>query len=51
MALNNALSVMLRAHVGATLPTQVLSFNIGALAPPLILAGLRAEPDQDLLLL
>jgi len=34
-----ALAVMLGANVGTTLITQVLSFNIGPVAPPLILLG------------
>lgn len=39
IALGPALAVMLGANVGTTLITQVLSFNLGAVAPPLILAG------------
>jgi phosphate:Na+ symporter len=39
IALGPALAVMLGANVGTTLITQVLSFNIGAIAPPLILVG------------
>lgn len=39
IALAPALSVMLGANVGTALVTQVLSFNVGLLAPPLLLAG------------
>jgi phosphate:Na+ symporter len=39
IALGPALAVMLGANVGTTLITQVLSFNIGAIAPPLVLVG------------
>jgi phosphate:Na+ symporter len=34
-----ALSVMLGANVGTALLTQVLSFNMGLVGPPLVLAG------------
>ena len=39
IALAPALAVMLGANVGTALITQVLSFNVGLLAPPLVLAG------------
>jgi phosphate:Na+ symporter len=39
IGLSTALAVMLGANVGTTLITQVLAFNIGPLAPPLVLAG------------
>jgi phosphate:Na+ symporter len=39
IALGPALAVMLGANVGTTLITQVLSFNIAAIGPPLILVG------------
>jgi phosphate:Na+ symporter len=39
IALAPALSVMLGANVGTALVTQVLSFNVGLVAPPLLLAG------------
>jgi phosphate:Na+ symporter len=39
IGLGSGLAVMLGANVGTTLITQVLSFNIGPIAPPLILAG------------
>jgi phosphate:Na+ symporter len=39
IALGPGLAVMLGANVGTTLITQVLSFNIGPVAPPLILLG------------
>jgi len=39
IGLGLALAVMLGANVGTTLVTQVLSFNISLVAPPLILAG------------
>jgi phosphate:Na+ symporter len=42
MTLTPALAVMLGANVGSTLIVQVLSFNVAALAPMFILAGLVA---------
>lgn len=39
IGLATALAVMLGANVGTTLITQVLAFNIGPIAPPLVLAG------------
>src|ERR1700733_1223470 len=39
MGLGPALSVMLGANVGTTLVTQILSFDAGLVAPPLILTG------------
>jgi phosphate:Na+ symporter len=42
MGLVPALAVMLGANVGSTLIVQVLSFNVSAVAPVLILAGLIA---------
>jgi phosphate:Na+ symporter len=39
IGLGPALAVMLGANVGTTLITQVLSFNMGPLAPPLVLLG------------
>jgi phosphate:Na+ symporter len=39
IALAPALAVMLGANVGTALITQVLSFNAGLLAPPLVLLG------------
>ncbi len=39
IALGPALAVMLGANVGTTLVAQVLSFNVTAIAPPLVLAG------------
>jgi phosphate:Na+ symporter len=50
MGLATGLCVMLGANVGTTLVVQVLSFNIGVVAPILVLAGLlvfrRAENSQ-----
>jgi phosphate:Na+ symporter len=42
IALGPALAIMLGANVGTTLVTQILSFNIEPLAPPLVLAGVIA---------
>ncbi len=42
-----ALAVMLGANVGTTLVAQVLSFNISAIAPALILAGVIAFRSSD----
>ena len=39
IGLGSGLAVMLGANVGTTLITQILSVNIGPIAPPLILAG------------
>ncbi len=39
MALAPALAVMLGANVGTALLTQVLSFNVGLVGPPLVLIG------------
>lgn len=39
MALAPALAVMLGANVGTALLTQVLSFNVALVGPPLVLAG------------
>ena len=39
IALAPALAVMLGANVGTALVTQVLSFNVGLIAAPLVLAG------------
>jgi phosphate:Na+ symporter len=39
IALGPGLAVMLGANVGTTLITQILSFNVGPVAPPLILLG------------
>jgi phosphate:Na+ symporter len=50
LGLTTGLCVMLGANVGTTLVVQVLSFNIGVVAPILVLAGLllfrRAESSQ-----
>jgi phosphate:Na+ symporter len=51
IGLSAGLAVMLGANVGTTLITQVLSFNIGPVAPPLILAGVvmfRSSDDDRL---
>ncbi len=42
IALAPALAVMLGANVGTALVAQVLSFNVAAIAPPLVLAGVLA---------
>jgi phosphate:Na+ symporter len=42
MALAPALAVMLGANVGSTVIVQILTFNIGAVAPVFILAGVIA---------
>ncbi len=42
IALPPALAVMLGANVGTALLTQVLSFNISLVGPPLVLAGVLA---------
>jgi phosphate:Na+ symporter len=42
IALAPALAVMLGANVGTALITQVLSFNVSLLAPPLVLLGVLA---------
>jgi phosphate:Na+ symporter len=42
MTLGTAIAVMLGANVGTTLIVQVLTFNIAALAPVLVLVGLIA---------
>lgn len=42
IALPPALAVMLGANVGTALVAQVLSFNIAAFAPPLVLCGVLA---------
>lgn len=47
IGLGSGLVVMLGANVGTTLITQVLSFNIGAIAPPLILAGVLTFRSSD----
>ena len=47
IALGPGLAVMLGANVGTTLITQVLSFNIGAIAPPMILVGVLAFRWSD----
>jgi phosphate:Na+ symporter len=47
IALGPALAVMLGANVGTTLVTQVLSFNIGRVAPPLVLAGVITFRSTD----
>jgi phosphate:Na+ symporter len=47
IGLGSGLAVMLGANVGTTLITQVLSFNIGPVAPPLILAGVVAFRGSD----
>ena len=39
IALASALAVMLGANVGTALVAQVLSFNVAAIAPPLVLCG------------
>jgi phosphate:Na+ symporter len=39
IGLGSGLAVMLGANVGTTLITQILSVNIGPIAPPLVLAG------------
>ncbi len=39
IALAPALAVMLGANVGTALVAQVLSFNVAAIAPPLVLCG------------
>jgi phosphate:Na+ symporter len=47
IALGPGLAVMLGANVGTTLITQVLSFNIGPVAPPLILLGVLTFRSSD----
>jgi phosphate:Na+ symporter len=47
IGLGSGLAVMLGANVGTTLITQVLSFNIGPVAPPLILAGVITFRSSD----
>jgi phosphate:Na+ symporter len=47
IGLTPALAVMLGANVGTTIVTQVLSFNIEPLAPPLVLAGVIAFRSTD----
>ena len=42
IALAPALAVMLGANVGTALLTQLLSFNVGLIGPPLVLAGVLA---------
>ncbi len=42
LALAPALAVMLGANVGTALLTQLLSFNMGLVGPPLVLAGVLA---------
>jgi phosphate:Na+ symporter len=42
IALAPALAVMLGANVGTALLTQLLSFNVGLVGPPLVLAGVLA---------
>ena len=42
LALAPALAVMLGANVGTALVAQVLSFNVAAIAPPLVLCGVLA---------
>ena len=42
MALAPALAVMLGANVGTALVAQMLSFNVAAIAPPLVLCGVLA---------
>ena len=42
MALTPALAVMLGANVGSTVIVQILTFNVGVVAPVLILAGVIA---------
>jgi len=42
IALAPALSVMLGANVGTALLTQLLSFNVALIGPPLVLAGVLA---------
>lgn len=42
LALAPALAVMLGANVGTALVAQVLSFNVAAIAPPLLLCGVLA---------
>ncbi len=42
IALAPALAVMLGANVGTALVAQVLSFNVAAIAPPLLLCGVLA---------
>lgn len=50
LCLESGLAVMLGANVGTTLIAQVLSFDIGPIAPPLILAGVltfrRSHDDR-----
>jgi phosphate:Na+ symporter len=51
IGLGSGLAVMLGANVGSTLITQVLAFNIGPIAPPLILVGVltfRSSNDDRL---
>jgi phosphate:Na+ symporter len=47
IGLGSGLAVMLGANVGTTLITQVMSFNIAPLAPPLILAGVLTFRSSD----
>jgi phosphate:Na+ symporter len=47
MGLGSGLAVMLGANVGTTLITQILSVNIGPIAPPLILAGVMTFRLSD----
>ena len=47
IGLGSALAIMLGANVGTTLITQLLSFNIAPVAPPLILAGVLAFRASD----
>jgi phosphate:Na+ symporter len=47
LGLGPALAVMLGANVGTTLITQVLSFKIGPVGPPLVLAGVLAFRWSD----
>jgi phosphate:Na+ symporter len=47
IGLGSGLAVMLGANVGTTLITQILSVDIGPVAPPLILAGVLAFRWSD----
>jgi phosphate:Na+ symporter len=47
IGLGSGLAVMLGANVGTTLITQVMSFNIAPIAPPLILAGVLTFRSSD----
>jgi len=47
IGLGSGLAVMLGANVGTTLITQILAFDIGPVAPPLILAGVLAFRSSD----